>query len=233
MFKINEFKIIGIYVGMLIVLLGFQLLLIYGFNLNVDIQSQFIRVNSLSNIFYYGMMLLLYIVLFFGFWKTEWRKAINNKIQVLMFIVIGFGAMLGASTIAGIIMYILNVTDTSVNQAQLNLLISSGTTFDQIALLIFAVLLAPPVEELVFRKAIFDLLERIKIKEPFVVILLSGIIFGFIHVASDNWIQIVSYALLGVVLALLYHYSNKKLFIPIVVHMLFNLMVSITMFTAL
>ncbi|MCF7925642.1 MAG: CPBP family intramembrane metalloprotease [Candidatus Izimaplasma sp.] len=233
MVTIKDYKIIGIYVGMLVLLIGFQAYFIFIQNWDINDTTYLIRLNSVSNLFYYGGMLLLFVGLFFSYWKNEWVKFIENKTQVFLFIVIGFGAMIGASTIAGLIMYGLDVTEESINQAQLQMLLTEGTRFDQIALVIFAVILAPPVEELVFRKASFELLERFNLHNPIVLIIFTGVIFGFIHVASDDFLQIISYALLGVVLGGLYFYSDRKIIIPIIVHMGFNLMVTITMFVGL
>ena len=61
---------------------------------------------------------------------------------------------------------------------------------DKIALIVFSVLLAPVVEELVFRKAIYGLFEKKSIP---LAIAISGLTFGYIHVLSGDYIQIIIY----------------------------------------
>jgi membrane protease YdiL (CAAX protease family) len=126
---------------------------------------------------------------------------------------------------------VLGINNDPVNQqileSQLN-----GPFFDRASLAIFAVLLAPLVEEMVFRLAGFRLLGKIEGLPIAVTIAITSLLFGLIHVLSDDIVQILYYAGLGVVLGLVYH-KSKNILVPIGVHMLFNLFVVITMFAGL
>ncbi len=57
-------------------------------------------------------------------------------------------------------------------------------------------------------------------------IIISSLAFGFVHVASGDFIQIIYYAFLGIVLGIIYLVSKKNIYVPIFVHFLINLMVT-------
>jgi membrane protease YdiL (CAAX protease family) len=94
----------------------------------------------------------------------------------------------------------------------------------------FAVFLAPLVEEMVFRMAAFQLFFHIEGIKPWKVIMLSSLAFGLIHVIGTfDFVQLPYYAGLGAVLGFFY-YRSKNIAVPIVIHMLLNALVTITMF---
>ncbi len=84
-----------------------------------------------------------------------------------------------------------------------------------------AVVFAPIIEELVFRFA----LRKIIFKLDILYILLSGLFFGYMHVAgSTTWqefIYIIPYAVPGVIFAYVYTKCNN-IFVPICLHFLHN-----------
>ena len=123
-------------------------------------------------------------------------------------------------------MTFLNVTENSQNQEVLNNLVTASL-FDRVSLVIFTVIFAPFVEELVFRRAIFGFFEKVNIP---LAILISGLSFGFIHVLSGDYIQLIIYGSLGVALAYTYYRSNKNIMAVIAIHMVYNLVITIIMF---
>ena len=100
--------------------------------------------------------------------------------------------------------------------------------FDKISLIVFTVFFAPFAEEIVFRKAVYGLFERINIP---LAIIVSGLSFGLIHVMSGDLIQLIIYGSLGLVLAYVYYYSKKNLLTVITIHMIYNLIITIFMFS--
>lgn len=87
-------------------------------------------------------------------------------------------------------------------------------------------ILAPITEELVFRKAFLSVF---KDKWPFV--LISGIIFGSLHVflSLDSIFQLlylVPYCSLGIAFSYMY-YETKNIMVPIIIHMVHNSLLSI------
>lgn len=82
-------------------------------------------------------------------------------------------------------------------------------------------LIAPITEELVFRKSIKKI-----INNKYIFIILSGIIFGSMHVIGQtnnltDYLYILSYSIPGFVLAYTYEKSNN-IFVPISIHFFHN-----------
>jgi membrane protease YdiL (CAAX protease family) len=225
-------KIFTVYIGMLILLIAAQAIYIQLSDIQSLADPELIRINTISNLFYYGGMLLIFVVWFKKYWTLQVQAVKDNLSSSISLIIGGFGAMIGVMIIAGLIMQALGITDTSQNQEQLNMILE-GSLFDKVSLVVFAVILAPIVEELVFRKAVFGVLGNGKKVHPVLVIILSSLIFGLIHVLGDDLLQITTYAMLGAVLGSLFYISKGKIIIPIAVHMAFNLFVTITMFVTI
>lgn len=221
-----SFKIIAIYIGILIIFALFQAVYVRfdpGILSDADALSLF---NSIINLFFYGSVLVVFLLVFKHYFNNQIKDCLNRKEKVLKIVVIGFFLMFAASIVANTILMLLGVTDTSQNQASLDEF-SNGTLFEKISLFVFAVLLAPIVEELVFRKAVYGIFERYNY---IIAIIISALFFGFMHVSGGDYIQIIYYASLGGILGLLYHYSNNNIIVPMVVHLCFNLFVTTTMF---
>jgi membrane protease YdiL (CAAX protease family) len=196
-----------------------------------DEELRFIRLGSITNLLFYGSLFVLYIVLFLPAWKRTIIHFFRNKTKQGVVIALGTAGMFAAIMILGSVYLFLGIEDQAENQAILEAQLN-GPMFDRVVLVVFAVLLAPFVEEMMFRLAGFRLLKQLKWLPTWGVIALTAIIFGSIHVLGDNYIQVIYYAGLGVVLGTIYHYSNN-IIAPIVVHMVFNLFVTITMFVSL
>lgn len=102
------------------------------------------------------------------------------------------------------------------------------------------VILAPITEELVFRQGIAELLYRIfnsftKVPKKAVqdiavvtAILVSGLLFGFIHVMSNgDYIAVIPYVVSGLVYTTVYFWSGRNVTVTICIHMLHNLIATI------
>lgn len=120
-----------------------------------------------------------------------------------------------------IISYFLSGALASNEQNVRNLL----TNFPIISIIMTS-LLAPITEELVFRKAFLD---AFKHKWPF--ILISGIIFGSLHVilTLENIYELsylIPYCSLGIAFSYMY-YETKNIMVPITIHMFHNTILSV------
>ena len=87
--------------------------------------------------------------------------------------------------------------------------------------LILTTILAPFTEEIIFRKAFKE-----NFKEKILFVLMSGIVFGSLHVISAvttlyDYLYIIPYSALGIAFAYLY-YKTNNIFSSIFVHMLHN-----------
>ena len=225
-------KSVLIYVLMYIAVILVQVVVVFGGFVDVNSTEELIRFNSINNLGFYGLMAILYIALFKQAWNHELNHFKANKFQFIKYMLFGFLAMIGVSLLMNAIYLLLGITDQSENQAQLDMLLQ-GAFFDKFALVAFAVFLAPIVEEMVFRMAIFKFLEKGYFSKPWLKILISSSVFGFIHVmGAFDFEQIFYYIGLGAVLGAFYH-KTDNIIVPIIVHMLLNGFVTITMFLSL
>lgn len=117
--------------------------------------------------------------------------------------------------------YVFGVGTTSDNE----IMISSMFSADPLSLTLLFLLLCvftPVVEELVYRKVIYNFFER---KFGYVVaIISSGLIFGLMHVLSyGDFIQAIPYVLMGAVFGYVYYHAHKNIYVTIGVHFINNL----------
>ncbi len=178
---------------------------------------------SMVNLLYY--LVLFYIMVRFArtyLFKKEWPRFLKRKGFSIGILVGGFFLMIGVNTIVGTLFEHFSVNDTSENQEALLDLIRSGAWYNIAALALFAIILAPVVEELVFRKALYGI---VKHKLGVVLaIVVSSLLFGFIHILHEpsNFIQMIPYVVMGVVLAVIYYLAKERIWVPIFAHIIWN-----------
>lgn len=133
------------------------------------------------------------------------------------------GSIIGWS-IAGIFMcYVARAIATVIERNVFNITISSENTEMLMKIMEYAPLfiiitaiIAPILEEIIFRKIIFGTLYGKT--NFFIAATISALAFGFIH---GEPLLILSYASIGFVLAFLY-VKTKSILVPIIVHMSLN-----------
>ena len=99
------------------------------------------------------------------------------------------------------------------------LMTDSGLVDTPLITIVYAIMIGPVLEELCLRGVTFGFLEKSGIK-PFVIILISGILFGVMHL---NLVQGVYASVLGFFLGYM-RYKYRSIKLTIVIHILFNLM---------
>ena len=172
-------------------------------------------------------------------WKPFMEDIKKTNKKVFAYGAMGLGLAYGGNVIATIILEVLGVTEikgTASNQEAIN------SMFDQpwwglILLFIVIVILAPIIEELVFRKAIFTV-----IKNKNLALAVSSLVFGALHCVSTaiivlqtcfqgeasyldfiiELIYILPYSLMGLGLGLCYIKGNRNIGTSIFAHMLNN-----------
>ncbi len=239
--KSMNFTILFIYILLMITITAFQLLSVSIYPEILDDDALFTTFSSITNLALYLSLFFIFLILFKEYFIEQFNYLIKHWRKIFLIIVLGFSSMLAAAAASTTIMEYFGVTETSENQEALNMLME-GSLFDKISLFIFAVMLAPLVEELVFRKAIFGIFdfknpyEKGKLKYIVHKVLVSGIaifisslVFGLIHVTTGDFVQIIYYSGLGVILGVFYIIGNKNIYVPIIVHFLINLMVTLLM----
>lgn len=123
------------------------------------------------------------------------------------------------------------INTTSDNQTIIELMLKSPSF---ILMFLSAAVVGPICEELVFRKAFFDIF-----KDSTIALFISSLFFGLIHVVTsigsyslfELFLMLVPYVTSGVAFGYIYIRYKKNIWIPIFVHMLSNTisMVSILM----
>ena len=227
--------IVGIYIAANIAL--FVIGAIYAI-LNPDIFDDLVLQNNfaitLTSLFYFGVFLIL-VVAFRKYLKTQIVDFFKRIKKMLIVTFLGVVTIYGTVIIISFIFILLNVTDEAENQAGLLEMMEGASLIQMIFVLSFITLLAPVVEELVFRKGIYGLVGKFFNNRFFnrkslsarsahnlasmFAIFFSSLAFGLMH-ATD--IYLLLYGGLGAVLGLVYFFSNKNIFAPIVVHLIYN-----------
>lgn len=231
--KQDAIKILGLYFLVMFSTIGIQFLLVPVFESQLENQAFAITFNTLFNLLIYAVLTTVFVLFFRHIFHFDFQLSKKDISETIKYVLIGFGVMMVSVVVIGFLYQGLDITDTSANQEALDLMFENGRTIDWIFLGIFTVLLAPIVEEFVFRKAIIGFFSKSLVSTVFAIIF-SGVAFGFIHVASAaDYQQIIYYALIGMVLALFYVLSKYNIYVPILMHLIFNGFLVSTMFVQL
>lgn len=120
---------------------------------------------------------------------------------------------------------VLKKTDLqSENQVGIDFLLENADMFPKILMVIAIVIIAPIVEEIIYRKCFFSIC-----KNSIVALIVSSLIFGLMHnydngyAIGDLFLVSIPYFLGGIALGIAYIKGNRNLLIPIAIHILNNL----------
>lgn len=179
----------------------------------------------------YGLLLntfgLLGAILAFDYFVC--RPSLGKKLNFnmsptnLMTYILIFPMMFGMMLVAEFMTSLIPITGPVFGAYyQYFSILMEQMTSDKASLILFAVLFAPVLEEIIFRGIIQKGLINKGLK-PKKAIIISAIVFGLVH--QNPW-QFVGAVLLGCVLGLVY-YKTKSLLLPILLHAFNNLVSSI------
>ena len=160
-----------------------------------------------------------------------WKKLINdfkvfkkNLWYNLLSIVLWFVVIIVITVGMAVLFFdLLGIEGTAENQEGVEALIASELGF---LMLISTVLLAPFIEEIIFRKFLIGLFEKTFRLPIYIATILSAVIFGLIH---DYKVFFFMYFPMALVLSLSYSLHKNNIFIPIGVHFLNNVYAVIMM----
>lgn len=218
-----------------------SILIIYGCKaINVDINSNYYFISSMIN-------LIVYLILFAALWIINKNDLIcdfktfvksDTRKNLILKVLAGYGIfyainLLGNNLIANIEFYanfannVLGrhtaITSTAENQTSI-VSILSGKGF--ITMFLAAGIVGPICEEIVFRKAFFDLFKKQELA-----LIFSSLFFAMIHIVSSlgnfNFLSIflmtMPYLFSGVAFGVMYIKNDRNLMVPTIVHMLSNI----------
>jgi membrane protease YdiL (CAAX protease family) len=178
---------------------------------------------ALQNIINYLLLVTGILVVIkndiFGDFKTFFAK---RKHSIGLVVLIGFGFIVVNIITGQLVTLLNNALDVapSVNQSLVGILLQSefGLPFAFVA-----VVLGPVVEEMIFRKTLFQL-----IQSPIVAVIVSAFLFAIIHVGAEPsfiafLVNSVGYFIPGLVFGLLYLRYQKNIAPLMVIHIINNL----------
>lgn len=200
--------------------------------------------SAYGNLLIYLITLIVVLILMFDNVKDDFIKSKKmGAKQICKYCLIGYLIFITCSFCGNMIITfignILKYSSESGNEQGIIDIMSSSTT-NLIIMSIATVVLAPFLEEIVFRKGLFNLLSK-KFK-PIWVIIFSGLIFGGIHIIDPVILAIQKLALgqasfkpliyefsylfvygfMGIGFGLIYQLSHRNLIVTIILHMINN-----------
>lgn len=196
-------------------------------------------INSWTQVLIYTIMVIGLVIINYKNYQEDFTDFKNNLKKRLVEIPIGLGIFYAVSFISSLLLIILNITDSSANQNALEQIVF-GKYGSLVLLSIF--LFGPISEELIFRQSAFRLFR--KGTNHWTKIILTGVIFGSIHVTSailmylmegsfsaipKEFILGIPYILQGIALSYIYYRSNQNIIPVTIVHIINNLIAGIAL----
>ena len=173
---------------------------------------------------YLPYVVIFILVLLFNYkYIIEDFKIFKSNIKVyLPFIIKRYLYMLLIMVIVAVPVVLINNGSTSNNQKMLNAMFSKLPLIS----VLLSCLYAPFVEENIFRLSLSKI-----VKNKYFFIILSGIIFGFLHVfdksnSFKDYLYVFQYSALGICLAKAYSDSNN-IFVSISMHFMQNFLAAL------
>lgn len=172
------------------------------------------------NITIYILLGVLIIPLSLKYLKNDYEITSKNTYTVARSISIGILIMYIVSFASSVLSQILT-SKSSANQDGINEMTSS--TWGFISLFLVIGILGPIVEELIFRRALFQVFKNNTIS-----IIISSLSFGLLHMSNqsgtvlDFFAILIPYVTAGIVFSSLYVICNKNILVPIACHITNN-----------
>lgn len=214
---LNKILMIFKSIGMMLLLILFSTIFFSILNINPN------NISDKMYVVYLTTSELILTVIYFAIYRKtlvndfkEFKKDINGNLELAFrYWAAGFAIMVVSNLF---ITVILGKTIAGNEETVRNYIVAAP-----ILMAISTVLFAPINEELTFRKSIRD-----AINNKWAYVLLSGIIFGGLHVISYvssplDLVYLIPYCSLGISFALLYYRTNN-IFSSISMHMMHNLL---------
>ncbi len=230
--KTYLWSLVGVYLFMTVFFMVFPGL--------IEDESVFLAISAFLNLGWYLLIALGLVYIARNYIRSELSAAGEDVKKILGHIFVAFLVMFVANIIIGVIFMALGHDRTAVNQEYLERLAESAPVV-RTSLFVFAVLLAPVVEELVFRKGAMGLLaRRFGLGAGLV---LSSLIFALAHGMDeismlfvgefDQLLSLIPYFALGLIIGYFYHRSGNRIMVAVGVHMLWNFVQVALLFTTM
>lgn len=178
--------------------------------------------SKISSYFVYAFILVSIIILYHKKLINDLKIFVKNYRTYFPFVIKRYFIMLGLMLIVAMPIVVIKGGEVSNNQEVINVM------FKKVPLitLLLSCIYAPLTEETVFRLSLSKLFSN---KTMFIIV--SGFLFGLLHVINDfsslsDMLYVLQYATLGVCLAKAYSDSNN-IFVSISIHFIQNFLAGI------
>lgn len=194
--------------------------------LDIKYYGLYVFSNATANLIMYILLFLFVLFYMRDYLKQDAKNLIKNYKKLIWLIPlcagIGYGISYGVEVGIGTL-----IQNSSVNQSSIEFLIEHGGA---VSMFFAVVVCAPIIEELIYRKAIFEYLKKYPIIVSYVVsiliFMLPHMITTFIepgHSPLDNFLLTIPYMCSGFLLCLTYHLCNKNIYASWFFHVVNNL----------
>lgn len=196
--------------------------------------------NNFINIW---MQILIYVALFTitvtMLWKSikadliKFKKLAKYTIKLAF---IGIAALYISMYVIQLTYNVLNITGSSGNQTAIEDMMFSSGTLPLVLYCIILIIIAPIVEELIFRKSIFSFLKKFNLSKNMKIVI-SALLFGFLHIFSTvisllvegqfseiftEFILSIPYIVMGFIASYTYAESDENVICPLIIHIFNN-----------
>lgn len=177
-------------------------------------------INVYGNLLIYVICAIFLLVLMYKVFIIDLKKYKSNlKKNVILSISLGIVFYL----VVILVDFLTTKIGVSENQSVIENAFSYKCYIPQ--MIIFVVILGPLIEELIFRKAIFNLCSGYK---KYVPIIISAIAFALPHMLSTTFsykwfIMLIPYLSSGLMLGGIYTYSKENIYYTLIAHVINNL----------
>ena len=215
----NKIKAILIAIGLIILLLFYQYIPLLFLS---SLGFKFNKLNQLYKIIYLFIINIIFIIFLIYLYRKDLKNDFNN-LKKKFFKILGISIIywligLLFMYISNLIIAVFNNGGISSNEEAIRELIKRAPVY-----MLFQVgIYAPFTEEIIFRKSIRD-----AISNKYLYIVISGLIFGSMHVLNmgsvslNDLLYIISYGSLGSVFAALY-VKTDNIYSSMLVHAIHN-----------
>ena len=180
------------------------------------------KLNSIYKIVYLFITSLLFMILLYYIYRNDIKKDIKyfkkNLFKILKISIKWWLIGLFIMILSNIIISYINSGNLPENEKSVREMLNKYPIYMLFQISIYA----PFTEEIIFRKSIKDIF-----KNPYIYIIISGLVFGGMHVISSsfsnpsNLLFIIPYGALGSIFAYLYH-KTDNIFASMSVHCIHN-----------
>lgn len=230
-----------IYVGVIIP--QFILMWLYPLIFGMPLYSGDNLTTHATNFINIWMQIIIYVSLFIITVVMLWKSIKNDLIKftklakyTIKLAFIGIAALYISMYVIQLTYNSLNITGSSGNQSAIEEMMFSSGTLPLVLYCIVLIILAPIVEELIFRKSIFSYLKKFNLSKNKKIII-SALLFGFLHIFSTvitllsegaiseiftEFILSIPYIAMGFITSYTYAESDENVICPLIIHIFNN-----------